>query len=107
MQLEEAQSTSIMVRVFKKAEDGSWRDFANGKTNEFGEIHELTTDEQFVEGLYKVQFDIKRLLGRLLVFLHSMNLLMWFLLLTILVTVIYTIAALLIPLFLFSTDRCQ
>lgn len=27
------------------------------KTNEFGEIHELTTDEQFVEGLYKVQFD--------------------------------------------------
>ncbi|XP_015270051.1 PREDICTED: transthyretin [Gekko japonicus] len=50
-------ATSIMVRVFKKAEDGSWRDFANGKTNEFGEIHELTTDEQFVEGLYKVQFD--------------------------------------------------
>lgn len=27
------------------------------KTNEFGEIHELTTDEQFVQGLYKVEFD--------------------------------------------------
>lgn len=27
------------------------------KTNEFGEIHELTSDEEFVEGLYKVEFD--------------------------------------------------
>ncbi|XP_048363107.1 transthyretin [Sphaerodactylus townsendi] len=50
-------ATSIVVRVFKKAEDGSWNEYANGKTNEFGEIHELTTEEQFVEGLYKVQFD--------------------------------------------------
>lgn len=27
------------------------------KTNEFGEIHELTTDELFIEGLYKLEFD--------------------------------------------------
>uniref|UniRef100_A0A8D2J4A5 Transthyretin n=1 Tax=Varanus komodoensis TaxID=61221 RepID=A0A8D2J4A5_VARKO len=50
-------ATNLVVRVSKQAEDGTWKEFANGKTNEFGEIHELTTDEQFVEGLYKVEFD--------------------------------------------------
>ncbi|XP_033010980.1 transthyretin [Lacerta agilis] len=50
-------ATSLLVKVSKKAEDGTWKEFATGETNEFGEIHELTTDEQFTEGLYKVQFD--------------------------------------------------
>ncbi|XP_061454477.1 transthyretin isoform X1 [Rhineura floridana] len=50
-------ATSLEVKVSKKAEDGNWKEFASGKTNEFGEIHELTTDEQFTEGLYKVEFD--------------------------------------------------
>ena len=27
------------------------------KTTEYGEIHELTTEEQFVEGTYRVEFD--------------------------------------------------
>uniref|UniRef100_A0A8V0XRG8 Transthyretin n=1 Tax=Gallus gallus TaxID=9031 RepID=A0A8V0XRG8_CHICK len=39
------------------AADGTWQDFATGKTTEFGEIHELTTEEQFVEGVYRVEFD--------------------------------------------------
>ncbi|KAH0617753.1 hypothetical protein JD844_016304 [Phrynosoma platyrhinos] len=50
-------ATSLVVKVSKRAEDGTWKEFANGKTNELGEIHELTTDELFVEGLYKVEFD--------------------------------------------------
>ncbi|XP_066481722.1 transthyretin [Tiliqua scincoides] len=50
-------ATSIAVKVSKMSEEGDWKEFANGKTNEFGEIHELTTDEQFVQGLYKVEFD--------------------------------------------------
>uniref|UniRef100_A0A8C5SHT5 Transthyretin n=1 Tax=Laticauda laticaudata TaxID=8630 RepID=A0A8C5SHT5_LATLA len=50
-------ATSLPVKVFKKGEDGTWKEFSSGKTNEFGEIHELTTDELFIEGLYKVEFD--------------------------------------------------
>uniref|UniRef100_A0A8C6Y190 Transthyretin n=1 Tax=Naja naja TaxID=35670 RepID=A0A8C6Y190_NAJNA len=50
-------ATNLPVKVFKKGEDGTWKEFSSGKTNEFGEIHELTTDELFIEGLYKVEFD--------------------------------------------------
>lgn len=27
------------------------------KTTEFGEVHELTSDDKFVEGIYRVEFD--------------------------------------------------
>uniref|UniRef100_A0A8C4U393 Transthyretin n=1 Tax=Falco tinnunculus TaxID=100819 RepID=A0A8C4U393_FALTI len=50
-------AANVAVKVFKKAGDGSWQDFATGKTTEYGEIHELTTEEQFVEGIYRVEFD--------------------------------------------------
>ncbi|KAK4825782.1 hypothetical protein QYF61_002345 [Mycteria americana] len=50
-------AANVAVKVFKKAADGSWQDFATGKTTEYGEIHELTTEEQFVEGIYRVEFD--------------------------------------------------
>ncbi|XP_025970518.1 transthyretin isoform X1 [Dromaius novaehollandiae] len=50
-------AANVAVKVFKKAADGSWQDFAVGKTTEYGEIHELTTEEQFVEGIYRVEFD--------------------------------------------------
>uniref|UniRef100_A0A8C9FA89 Transthyretin n=1 Tax=Pavo cristatus TaxID=9049 RepID=A0A8C9FA89_PAVCR len=50
-------AANVAVKVFKKAADGTWQDFATGKTTEYGEIHELTTEEQFVEGVYRVEFD--------------------------------------------------
>ncbi|TFK12297.1 polycomb complex protein BMI-1 [Platysternon megacephalum] len=50
-------AANVAVKVFKKAAGGNWQDFATGKTTEFGEIHELTTDEQFVEGVYRIEFD--------------------------------------------------
>ncbi|NXC33280.1 TTHY protein, partial [Campylorhamphus procurvoides] len=50
-------AANVAVKVFKQAEDGSWQDFASGKTTEYGEIHELTTEERFVEGVYMVKFD--------------------------------------------------
>ncbi|NXK13159.1 TTHY protein, partial [Herpetotheres cachinnans] len=50
-------AANVAVKVFKKAGDGSWQDFATGKTTKYGEIHELTTEEQFVEGIYRVEFD--------------------------------------------------
>ncbi|KAM4705574.1 transthyretin [Rhinophrynus dorsalis] len=58
-------AANIAVKVYKEKEDGSWELFSNGKTSEQGEIHELTNDEQFVEGLYKVEFATKTYWGKL------------------------------------------
>ncbi|XP_049756270.1 transthyretin [Elephas maximus indicus] len=52
-------ATNVAVRVFKKAADQTWELFADGKTSEFGELHGLTTEEKFVEGVYKVELDTK------------------------------------------------
>uniref|UniRef100_A0A8D1YXR4 Transthyretin n=1 Tax=Sus scrofa TaxID=9823 RepID=A0A8D1YXR4_PIG len=52
-------AVNVGVKVFKKAADGTWEPFALGKTSEFGELHGLTTDEKFVEGIYKVELDTK------------------------------------------------
>ncbi|XP_044539574.1 transthyretin, partial [Gracilinanus agilis] len=50
-------AVNVDVKVFKKSEEQTWEPFAVGKTNNYGEIHELTNDEKFGEGLYKVEFD--------------------------------------------------
>nr|KAF6331260.1 transthyretin [Myotis myotis] len=52
-------AVNVAVKVFKKAADGAWEPFAEGKTSEFGELHGLTTPEKFVEGIYKVELDTK------------------------------------------------
>ncbi|XP_006899615.1 PREDICTED: transthyretin [Elephantulus edwardii] len=52
-------AVNVAVRVFKRAADDTWEPFAEGKTSEFGELHGLTTDEKFVEGVYKVELDTK------------------------------------------------
>lgn len=36
-----------------------WIFVPSRKTNELGELHGLTTDEKFVEGIYKVELDTK------------------------------------------------
>uniref|UniRef100_A0A8C8VHN9 Transthyretin n=1 Tax=Pelusios castaneus TaxID=367368 RepID=A0A8C8VHN9_9SAUR len=50
-------AANVAVKVFKRDAAGNWQEFAIGKTTEFGEIHELTTDEQFVEGIYRIEFN--------------------------------------------------
>ncbi|XP_003784812.1 transthyretin [Otolemur garnettii] len=52
-------AVSVAVKVFRKTADGTWEPFASGKTSETGELHGLTTDEKFVEGVYKVELDTK------------------------------------------------
>ncbi|XP_057555628.1 transthyretin [Hippopotamus amphibius kiboko] len=52
-------AVNVAVKVFKKAADDTWELFASGKTSEFGELHGLTTEENFVEGIYKVELDTK------------------------------------------------
>nr|ABI63351.1 transthyretin [Homo sapiens] len=50
---------NVAVHVFRKAADDTWEPFASGKTSESGELHGLTTEEEFVEGIYKVEIDTK------------------------------------------------
>ncbi len=52
-------AVDVAVKVFKKTSEGSWEPFASGKTAESGELHGLTTDEKFVEGVYRVELDTK------------------------------------------------
>ncbi|XP_012581282.1 PREDICTED: transthyretin [Condylura cristata] len=52
-------AVNVDIKVFKKAADDTWDLFAAGKTSEFGELHGLTTEEKFVEGVYKVLLDTK------------------------------------------------
>uniref|UniRef100_A0A452E2C0 Transthyretin n=2 Tax=Caprinae TaxID=9963 RepID=A0A452E2C0_CAPHI len=52
-------AANVGVKVFKKAADETWEPFASGKTSDSGELHGLTTEDKFVEGLYKVELDTK------------------------------------------------
>uniref|UniRef100_A0A4W2BT66 Transthyretin n=1 Tax=Bos indicus x Bos taurus TaxID=30522 RepID=A0A4W2BT66_BOBOX len=53
----------LMVKVLDAVRgspaDETWEPFASGKTSESGELHGLTTEDKFVEGLYKVELDTK------------------------------------------------
>uniref|UniRef100_A0A8C5INM9 Transthyretin n=1 Tax=Junco hyemalis TaxID=40217 RepID=A0A8C5INM9_JUNHY len=46
-------ATNVAVKLYKGAADGSWE----LQTNEKGGLSELTTKEQFVAGLYKLELD--------------------------------------------------
>ncbi|XP_063087873.1 transthyretin [Cavia porcellus] len=52
-------AVGVVVKVFKKGADETWEPFATGKTSETGELHGLTTEEKFVEAMYKVELDTK------------------------------------------------
>nr|XP_009687723.1 PREDICTED: transthyretin-like isoform X2 [Struthio camelus australis] len=48
---------NVPIKLYKAAADGSWELLNSKQTNENGEFHELTTKEQFVTGIYKIEFD--------------------------------------------------
>ncbi|XP_004702987.1 transthyretin [Echinops telfairi] len=52
-------AVNVAVKVFKRTADEAWEPFAEGKTSESGELHGLATEENFVEGVYKVELDTK------------------------------------------------
>ncbi|KAM4687267.1 transthyretin-like [Discoglossus pictus] len=52
-------AVNVSVNLYKKEDDGSWTLINNGITNEKGEIHQLATEEQFVEGVYKIKIATK------------------------------------------------
>ncbi|NP_001081348.1 transthyretin precursor [Xenopus laevis] len=58
-------AANLLVNVFRQTESGKWEQITSGKTTELGEIHNLTTDEQFTEGVYKIEFATKAFWGKL------------------------------------------
>ncbi|NXT94731.1 TTHY protein, partial [Anhinga rufa] len=48
---------NVPVKLYKEAADGSWELLNSKQTNNNGEQHELTTKEQFVTGIYKIELD--------------------------------------------------
>uniref|UniRef100_A0A663E712 Transthyretin n=1 Tax=Aquila chrysaetos chrysaetos TaxID=223781 RepID=A0A663E712_AQUCH len=48
---------NVPVKLYKEAADGSWELLNSKQTNDNGELHELTTKEQFVTGIYKIELD--------------------------------------------------
>nr|XP_026646886.1 transthyretin isoform X1 [Zonotrichia albicollis] len=50
-------ATNVAVKLYKGTADGSWELLNSQQTNERGGLSELTTKEQFVAGLYKLEFD--------------------------------------------------
>ncbi|XP_058660767.1 transthyretin-like [Ammospiza caudacuta] len=50
-------ATNVAVKLYKGAVDGSWELLNSQQTNEKGGLSELTTKEQFVAGLYKLELD--------------------------------------------------
>ncbi|XP_072269409.1 transthyretin [Pyxicephalus adspersus] len=53
-------AAKLPVKVFKQKEDNTWDLISSGITSDEGEIHNLTTEAQFTEGVYKVIFATKR-----------------------------------------------
>ncbi|NWR46014.1 TTHY protein, partial [Regulus satrapa] len=48
---------NVPVKLYKEASDRSWELLNSKQTNEKGGLPELTTKEQFVAGLYKLELD--------------------------------------------------
>ncbi|KAM5157605.1 transthyretin [Mantella aurantiaca] len=58
-------AAKLPVKVFQQKEDKSWDLISSGITSSEGEIHDLTTEDQFVEGVYKLEFATKRFWSKL------------------------------------------
>ncbi|XP_067830948.1 transthyretin [Heptranchias perlo] len=50
-------AANLNVQILRQNEDLSWHQFNTGVTGINGEVHNLTSEENFVAGLYKVHFD--------------------------------------------------
>ncbi|KFV40847.1 Transthyretin [Tyto alba] len=48
---------NVPVKLYKEAADGSWELLNSKQTHDNGELHQLTTKEQFVTGKYKIELD--------------------------------------------------
>ncbi|NXS53385.1 TTHY protein, partial [Brachypteracias leptosomus] len=48
---------NVPVMLYKEAADGSWELLNSKQSNDNGELHELTSKEQFATGTYKIKLD--------------------------------------------------
>ncbi|NXD75136.1 TTHY protein, partial [Halcyon senegalensis] len=48
---------NVPVKLYRETSDGSWQLLNSKQTNDKGELHELTSKEQFATGTYKIELD--------------------------------------------------
>ncbi|XP_026698465.1 transthyretin-like isoform X2 [Athene cunicularia] len=48
---------NVPAKLYKEAADGTWELLNLKQTNDNGELHEITTKEQFATGKYKIELD--------------------------------------------------
>ncbi|KAM3929178.1 transthyretin [Leptodactylus fuscus] len=53
-------AAKLSVKVYKQTENKSWDLLATRVTSEEGEVHNLVSEETFVEGVYKLELSTKR-----------------------------------------------
>ncbi|TWW57296.1 Transthyretin Prealbumin TBPA [Takifugu flavidus] len=49
----------MALNLYQRTADGGWTQVANGMTDASGEIHNLITEQKFLPGVYRVDFDTK------------------------------------------------
>ncbi|XP_011618262.2 transthyretin [Takifugu rubripes] len=49
----------MVLNLYQRTADGGWTQVANGMTDASGEIHNLITEQKFLPGVYRVDFDTK------------------------------------------------
>ncbi|KAG8570971.1 hypothetical protein GDO81_011488 [Engystomops pustulosus] len=53
-------AAKLSIKVYKQKEDKSWELLSTRVTAEDGEVHDLVKEEDFVEGVYKLELGTKR-----------------------------------------------
>nr|AKQ09561.1 transthyretin precursor [Plecoglossus altivelis] len=52
-------ASSVALKVARRDANGAWAQVANGVTDATGEVHNLITEQDFLPGVYRVEFDTK------------------------------------------------
>ncbi|XP_075684455.1 transthyretin [Rhinoderma darwinii] len=58
-------ASKLTVKVYRQKEDKNWDLLSTKVTSKEGEIHNLTSEEEFVEGVYKLELVTKRFWSKL------------------------------------------
>ncbi|XP_075172161.1 transthyretin [Anomaloglossus baeobatrachus] len=58
-------ASKLSVKVHRQKEDKSWDLLSSRVTSEEGEIHDLVSEQDFVEGVYKLELATKRFWSKL------------------------------------------
>ncbi|TSK58114.1 Transthyretin [Bagarius yarrelli] len=57
--LKGAPAGNVVLKVFRQSADQTWEKLTTRNTNEVGEVHDLLSEQDFIPGVYRVEFDTK------------------------------------------------